>query len=178
MQYSMRRKLHIGKYTVPTLALLALMIGSVAAIAYVVLQFAATVTVVANPKVAFVEWATNSKKNTFNYAVNVFPSIKTIDENITNGVWNWDTVAHTSYLRVQGITNPSNVQVVYLKVYNGTTTVVTVTWNSGETLPQSWTTFTAAANSKYTIWMEVTAASGAVVGQASVVTVEMKVESP
>jgi len=173
-----RKSLRVGKYSVPTLALLAVIVGSVAAAAYVVLSFTATLTVAANPKVAFVEWATSAKKNTFDYAVNIFPSVKTVDENSTYGVWNWDTAAHTAYLRIVGITNSANIQRVYLKVHDGVSTVVSVEWLSGQALPQAWTMFTAAASKKYAVWVEVTGASGAAVGSSSVVSVEMKVEAP
>lgn len=173
------KHVRIGKYSVPALILLAIAVGSVAAVAYAVLQFTLSATVVANPKVCFIKWADGTKANTFSQSFNIFPSIKTIDENASYGIWSWDTVAtHVASLRISGITNSANVQTVYLKVYNSTATVVTITWNSGDALPTSWTSFTAAINTKYTIWFEVTATSGATVGQTSVITVDMKVENP
>jgi len=178
MSRLMSRPVRIGKYSIPALLLLALAVGSVAATAYVILQFTATVTVQSNPKVSFYEWATLSKRNTFNYAFNIFPSVKTVEENATHGIFCDDTVSHTCYLRISGITNSANVQIAYVKVYNATNTIVTITWNNGESLPQSWTMFTAGAGKKYSIWMEVTATAGATVGQSSVITVDMKVEQP
>lgn len=174
----MAKRVRIGKYAVPALLLLTVIIGSVAAVAYVVLRFTVTSTVQANPKVCFYEWATATKKNNFNYAFNIFPALKTIEENATHGIYSWDTVSHTCYLRISGITNSANIQTAYIKVYKDAVTVVAITWNSGDPLPQTWISFTASANTKYTIWIEVTATSGATVGQSSVITVEMKVENP
>jgi len=178
MSRLIRRPVRIGKYSIPALLLLALAVGSVAATAYVILQFTATVTVQSNPKVSFYEWATLSKKNTFNYACNIFPSVKTIEENATHGIFCDDAVSHTCYLRISGITNFANVQIAYIKVYNASGTIVAITWNNGESLPQSWTVFTAGAGKKYSVWMEVTASAGAVPSSSSVITVDMKVENP
>jgi len=172
------KPLRIGKYSVPALLLLSIVIGSVAAVAYVVMQFTLTATVQANPKVCFIRWSDSTKANTFNYAVNIFPSLKTIDENVTYGIWNWDTTAHTTSLRIETITNSGNIASITIYIKLGVTTVATITWSTGGSLPTSWVAFSAAASTKYTIWMEITAASGAVVGQTSVITLDMKVENP
>ena len=174
----MGKPMRIGKYSVPALLLLALAITSVAAVAYVVMQWTITATVAANPKVCFIKWADSTKANTFNYNVNIFPSIKTIDENLTYGMWNWDTAVHTTSLRISSITNSGNIATVTIYVKLGVTTVATVTWSSGDSLPTSYVSFSTDASTKYTVWTEVTATSGAVVGQTSVITVDMKVENP
>jgi len=172
------KPIRIGKYSASALLLVALTIASVAAVAYVIMQWTTTATVAANPKVSFIKWADSTKANSFNYAVNIFPSIKTIDENITYGIWNWDTAAHTTSLRISGITNSGNIATVTIYVKLSSTTVATVTWSTGDSLPTTFVDFSAAASTKYTIWAEVTATSGAVVGQTSVITVDMKVENP
>jgi len=175
MSNLMRKPVRIGKYTIPALLLLSLIIGTVSATVYVVLQFTASVTVQANPKVSFYQWATKTKKNTFTETFNIFPSIKTIDDNATHGIFCDDTASHICYLRINGMTNSANIQTVYVKLVG---TAVEITWNSGGTLPTSWVQFTAAAGAKYTILVEVTATSGATVGQASAITFDMKVENP
>jgi len=172
----MGKPISIGKYSFPALLLLALTITSVVAVAYVVMQWNITATVAANPKVCFIKWADSTKANSFSDAVNIFPSIKTIDENITYGIWNWDTAAHTTSLRIASISNSGNIAIVTVYVKLGATTVATVTWSTGGTLPTSYVSFSATASTKYTIWMEITATSGATV--SSVITLDMKVENP
>jgi len=169
------KRVRIGKYAVPALLLLALTVGTAAAAVYVILQFTTTVTVKANPAVCFYEWATVTKKNSFSETFNIFPSVKTVDDNATHGIYNWQTSGRVAYLRIFSITNSGNVQRVYMKVVG---TTVEITWNSGDALPTSWTSFTAAAGTKYTIWIEVTATSTATVDTSSVITFDMKVENP
>jgi len=160
------------------LLLSSLLIATASAVAYVTLQWTTTATVVANPKVCFVRWSDNSKQNTFDYPVNIFPSIKTIDENITHGVWNWDTEGHVAYMRWYSLTNSSNIASLNVTVYNSTTTIYTQYWSSVPSLPTGWVQFNPSpmAGGKYTIWIEITATGVASVG--SVFTFEMKVENP
>lgn len=166
--------MRIGKYSVPVLILLALTLGTVIAATYIVVEFTSTITVEANPKVCFIEWITDNKKNRFDYTVNIFPSIKTSDKNITYGLYNWDTVAHMANLRISNITNSANIERLYMRIYDSGT-LLELTWTT-QTLPTGWITFSAAASTKYTIQMNVTAASDAVIGQSSVITAEIKVE--
>jgi len=167
----LRKRVRIGKYTIPTLLLLSLAIGTVAAVAYVVITYTMTATVVANPKVSFFTWVGGAKSNTFSYAVNIFPNVKTVDENLTQGIWNWDTVVHSTGLRVSDITNQANIASFLVKVSNATDI-----W-SITTVSSTYTTVNLGPG-KYTIWIEVTGASGATVGQSCVFTVDMKVMSP
>lgn len=157
--------------------MLIVCVATVSAAAYAVIQWTTTATVVANPKVCFVAWtAPTVKLNSFDYAVNIFPSIKTIDENITHAVWNWDSSSHTAYMRINSITNnATNIDLVttYVKYGNGTT-VITITWSSGG--PTTYEEFTADGTTKYTIWTEITAKSGAT--GSSVITYDLKVENP
>ena len=166
--------MRIGKYSVPVLTLLALALGTVIAATYIVVEFTSTITVEANPKVCFLEWITGNKKNGFDYAVNIFPSLKTSDKNITYGLYNWDTVAHTCNLRIFNITNPANIERFYMRIYDSGGTLIEITWTT-QTLPTDWVTISPAGSSKYTIQMNITATSDAVIGQSSVITVEMKV---
>jgi hypothetical protein len=162
------------------LLITSLLIATVSAAAYVTLQWTNTATVAANPKVCFIRWSDNSKQNTFDYAVNIFPSVKTIDENITHGVWNGDTASHVVYMRWYSLTNSSNIASLNVTVYNSTTTIYSQYWSSVLTLPTGFVQFSPSpmANGKYAIWMEITATSGATPGQKSVFTFEMKVENP
>ena len=161
------------------LLITSLLIATVSATAYVTLQWTMTATVAANPKVCFFAWsAPTTKLNTFDYAVYIFPSIKTIDENITHGVWNWDTELHVTSMRWYSLTTPANIANLNVTVYNSTTTIYTQYWSSVPTLPTGFVEFSPSpmADGKYTIWIEITATSGA--SGSSVFTFEMKVENP
>ncbi len=173
MSRLMHKSVRIGKYTIPALLLLALAIGSVAAVAYVVLSSTMTATVVANPNVCFIKWQDSSKQNTFSYAFNIFPSIQTIDENVTHGIWNWDTGAHDISLRVSDITNEgTNIASFKVKVYNATATIAEIT-----SVSTSWSgPYSIPAGAKYTIWIEATATASP--SGNSIFTVDMKVENP
>ena len=173
MSRLMHRSVRIGKYTIPALLLLALAIGSVAAVAYVVLTSTMTATVVDNPKVCFIKWQDGSKQNTFAYGFNIFANIQTIDDNVTHGIWNWDTGAHDISLRVSDITNEGqNIASFKVKVYNASATIAEVT-----SVGTSWSgPYSIPGLTKYTIGINVTA-TGSPSG-SSVFTVDMKVENP
>ena len=161
------------------LLITSLLIATVSAAAYVNLQWTMTATVVANPKVCFFAWsAPTTKLNTFDYAVNIFPSVKTIDENITHGVWNWDTASHVVYMRWYSLTNSSNIASLNVTVCNSTTTIYSQYWSSVPSFPTGFVQFSPSpmADGKYMIWIEITATSGA--SGSSVFTFEMKVENP
>jgi len=161
------------------LLITSLLIATVSAAAYVNLQWTMTATVAANPKVCFFAWsAPTTKLNTFDYAVNIFPSVKTIDENITHGVWNWDTESHVTSMRWYSLTNSGNIANLNVTVYNSTTTIYTQYWSSVPSLPTGFVQFSPSpmAGGKYAIRIEITATSGA--SGSSVFTFEMKVENP
>jgi len=172
------RKIRVKGYSISALLLTVLIAaaGIVLAVAYVTLEFTSTASVQANPNVCFVKWSDNSKQNTFDYAVNIFPSVKTVDENITHGIWNWDTSTHAVNIRIKSITTSSNIANVTTVVKNGTATVVTASWVTAGGLPTTWQPFTALASTKYTLWTEITATSGA--SGSSTITYELKVENP
>jgi hypothetical protein len=157
----------------------SLLIATVSAVAYVTLSWTTTATVAANPKVCFFAWsAPTTKLNSFDYAVNIFQSVKTIDENITHGVWDWDTVSHVAYMRWYDLTNTDNIDKLNVTVYNSTTTIYSQYWSSVPSLPTGWVQFNPSlmADGRYTIWIEITATAGA--SGNSVFTFEMKVENP
>ena len=168
-----RKTVRIGKYTIPALLLLALTIGTAVATVYVVLQFTATATVQANPKVCFFKWADDTKANNFTYGFNIFPNIQTIDENVTYGIWNWDGVSHDIYLRVSSITNQGqNIASFNVTVYNASTTIATIT-----TVGTTWSgPYSVPSGAKYTIWIEATATAAP--SGTSDFTVDMRVENP
>jgi len=166
---NLRKPIHVGRFSIPALLLLATIVTSVAAVAYVVLQATINATVVANPKVCFLEYP-NTRRNTFTYAVNIFPGVKTVDENMTHGIYNFDTPPHTVGLRVSAISNSGNIASWTLKVSNAS---------------DIWTLSSIAAfdykvlaKGVYKMSIEITAAGGAVVGQTSAFTLEMRVENP
>jgi hypothetical protein len=158
----------------------SLLIATASAVAYVTLQWTTTATKQDYPKVCFVQWsAPTTKLNTFDYAVNIFPSVKTVDENITHGIWNWDSSSHSVSMRISSITNQAtNIQSIttYVKTMDGVTTKITVSFTDGGSLPTTYQTFTADAITYYLIWTEITAKSGAT--ESSVITYELKVENP
>lgn len=152
-------------------------VGIAYAAAYSILQFTITATVEPYPAVTFFQWSTSTKYNTFDYAVTIFPSLRTIDENITHGVWDWESGTHTCYIRVESLTNTGNIDYLNCTIYNSTTTLVTEKWTDFSSLPTSWSTsFTTEYNFKYAIWIEINATSTA--SGSSVFTMNMKVENP
>jgi len=174
MKMNLRKSL---KLTV--LLMSSLLIGTASAVAYVTLQWTTTATVAANPKACFIKWSDETKANTFTYSVNVFPSIKTVDENITYGIWNDDGSTRTVYFRLASEnTNTTDVTSLNFTVYDGGQLYTklesnfdnpSLAWSSGVTL---------AASTKYTIWIEIQCPSGAGVGHTPQFTFEMKVENP
>jgi hypothetical protein len=160
------------------LLITSLLIATVSAVAYVTLQWTVNTTVVANPELCFIKWSNGAAANTFTYSVNIFPNIKTIDENITYGVWNWNTTAtKTGYMRLASTnTTTTDVTSINVTITNGTQ-IYTRKWT--DFTIKSWgTSFTAAKNTKYAIWIEIECASTATVGHKPQFTFEMKVENP
>jgi hypothetical protein len=157
----------------------SLLIATASAVAYVTLQWTTTATVATNPKACFIKWDDGTKANTFTYGVNIFPNVKTVDENITYGIWNDDGSPRTVYFRLASEdTNSSDITSLNFTVYNGGQLYTklesnfddpSLAWSSGVSL---------AANTKYTIWIEIQCPSGAGVGHTPEFTFEMKVENP
>jgi hypothetical protein len=157
MSSLLKKKVHVGKYNIPLLPLLFLILASVAvATAYIVLQFNINMNVQPYPKVTFWQWSTSERTNTFDYSVNIFAGIKTVDENITYGIFNNDSVQHQCYLRINSLSNPANIAKLNITIYNSTNTIFTEEWTA---FPTQWEPFTTAANAKYAIGIEITAAA-------------------
>jgi hypothetical protein len=176
MKSLFNKKLRIGKYSIPLLPLLLIVISSALATMYVTLQFTITTPVQQYPKVTFWEWSTAQKKNAFGYSMNIFANIKTIDENITCSIFNDDSVQHQCYLRLSSIINPSNIAKISITIYNSTKTIFTEEWTEFQTQPTAWKTFVPAAHAKYTIWIEITGAGNP--SGSSSFTAEIKEENP
>jgi hypothetical protein len=160
------------------LLITSLLIATVSAAAYVALQWNLNTKVVANPWLCFIKWSNGSKANTFTYSVNIFPNVKTIDENITYGIWNWNTTTtKTGYMRLESTnTTTTDVASINVTITNGTQ-IYTRKWT--DFTDKSWSTsFTAAKNTKYAIWIEIQCTSTATVGHTTQFTFEMKVENP
>jgi len=156
----------------------SLLIATVSVTAYITLTWTTTATVVANPSVCFVDWSTGTTKaNTFAYTVNVFPNIKTVDENITYGIWNWNATNRNCYLRLASTTsNNTDITAINATIYITGTTVLTHRWTT--LTDTAYYDFTAAGSTKYAIWIEIECASGAGVGHTPQFTFEIKVENP
>jgi hypothetical protein len=133
-----------------------------------------SITIIPNPKVSFIRWADAARVSAFDYSVDVAPSVKITNENVTHGVWNWDTANRTAYLSISNITNSAFIQNVTIYVKLGNETIATVVWNSSDSLPTSWVSFSVNASTKYAISIEIATTPDAVEGQTSVVTVQIK----
>lgn len=166
---SLRKRVRIGKYAVPVLLLLTIAVGTVAAVAYVVLTMTFTLPIAEHPRVYFWNEGTTTEANTMGITMNIFPDITTIDEDAP-----WDIRASGAgdvYIRVS--TMDAEVASVKIKAFN-TTTLFEVTWNSATT---DWGTGYNTSALDYDLWIEVVGASGITTGEASV-TVDIKVEEP
>ncbi|UCE29795.1 MAG: hypothetical protein JSV85_03530 [Candidatus Bathyarchaeota archaeon] len=173
------RKLGLSKTArrIALVLILLSLVGVAYAAAYTILQYTITATVEANPAVTFFQWSTGTKYNTFDYGITIFPSLRTIDENITHGVWDWESGTHTCYIRVESLTNTANIDYLNCTIYNSTTQLVTQKWTDFSTLPTSWSpSFTTMYNFTYTMWIEINATSSA--SGSSVFTMNMEVENP
>jgi len=165
------------KYRIPPLVLgIIIASGIVIAAVYIALQFNIIMNYQQYPKVTFWEWNTSQKKTTFDYSVNIFPGIKTVDENITHGIFNDDSAQHQCYLRIKSLSNSVNIAKLKITIYNSTNTILTKEWSESGILPTSWENFTTAANAKYAIWIEITAAGSP--SGASTFEIEVKENNP
>jgi len=172
----LHKRVRIGKYAIPVLLLATLTIGTVSAVAYVVLTWQLSLTVAPNPRVHF--WNGAAASNTMTVAMNIFPSIRTIDENITTPI-DWDiksVAAGNIFLRVSAM-DTADVTEVIIKAYKTGqvgSPLFSQTWSAQTT---TWSgPYLTAASTDYHLWIEVQAA-GSATNPASI-SVEMKVESP
>jgi len=136
------------------------------------------VSIIPEPRVAFIRWADGVRVTAFDYSINVSPSVKIPNENITHGIWNWDKTNHTVYVRISNIINITYIQNVTMYVRLGNETTATILWNSSNPLPAFWVSFNVTASTKYTIRLEVFTTSAAVEGQTSIISVETKTQIP
>jgi len=161
----------IGKYAVPVLLLLTIAVGTVAAAAYVVLTWTMTLPIAEHPRVYFYNEGTTTEANTMDITMNIFPDIKTIDEDAP-----WDirsTGAGDIYIRVSAM--DAEVAKVNITAYDGATTLFAIEWTSATA---DWGTgYDTVGTTDFDLWIEVTGATGITTGSASV-TVDLKVEAP
>jgi hypothetical protein len=111
-------------------------------------------------------------------AMNIFPNIRTIDENITTPI-DWDIRSVTAgniYIRVSAMDTLDVTEVVIKAYKTGSvgSPLFSKTWSAQTT---DWgTAYLTEASTDYHLWIEVEAA-GTATDPASI-TVEMKVENP
>jgi hypothetical protein len=151
---------------------------TVSAVAYVVMTWTISATVVSNPKSCFfLESNGTTKANNFTYSVNIFPSITTIDTNITYGVWDWGNSGAVSMCWAS-CSSSTNIASLGIKVYNSSTTIYQQSWPSIPSFPTPYVTFSPAMmnNGKYAIAMNITATSSA--SGSSAFAFSLKVVSP
>jgi len=162
----------IGKYAVPILLLATLAIGTVAAVAYVVLTWSISMTVAANPRVHF--WD-GTAANTMALSMNIFPDIRTIDED--NDVWDLRSVtAGAVYIRVESM-NTTAINELRIRAFNGTGDLFDLTWNSADSAGVFQGPYVTSASNDYDLWIEVEATSVAT-KTPETITVQLKVEEP
>ena len=168
---SLRKRVRIGKYAVPVLLLLTIAIGTVAAAAYVVLTWTISLTVASHPRVAF--WDGGSVQNSLTLSMNIFPEIRTIDEDLTG----WDIRSNATgdvYIRVPTL-DTNDIDELVITAYNATDNLFDLTYTD---VDNDWTGpfTTPTAAEDYDLRIEVLAADTAT--DPAQIIIEMKVESP
>jgi len=179
----------IRKSTVLIILAVLVFVGTVAAVPYIVLTWTSTYTVKKNAKVAFYYWRTGTGglngtcANSFTYGANVFPGLKTRDDNASEGLYCNDTANHQVAFQV-GSTTASLADIVWF-YYNVTTNIHSSTaplysQNFSVKSPSySWgSAVTALANTKYLIQVYVQCNSTATVGDTPSFTVNVQVYNP
>jgi hypothetical protein len=125
----------------------------------------------------FFRWATGNKTMTFDYIADVYADWTTLEKNVTYGYWNWNSTALHCSLRIKDISGSDNFVYFNIKIYNQTSTILEVTWNSGDPLPQNWASFSVAPYSKYFVQVEFIGSSNPPAWWSRV-TIETKIDSP
>jgi len=157
---------------VPALALLlalALTIGTVSATAVLIYEWQLSLTA-ATPKVRFYKWSDQSYADTVTLNYNLYANLWLYDDNAAYGIKNTDSSAHTVYLYIDSISDPSKVENITVRILDGETEMAKVTWQGGG-LPTSKVNFDAAANTAYTLEVWIKGAS-----TVASVTVNLKME--
>ena len=157
MSKLLNKKVRIRNHSIPVLLLvISILVSTALAVAYVTLQFTITANTQSYPKVSFLQWSNSGKANTFSYSLNIFAGVKTIDENATYGIFNDDSDPHQCNLTITSLSNPANIAKLRIKIYDGTAPILNYEWTQ---FPTTLVSFTTAANTKYSIWIEVTGAA-------------------
>ena len=172
---ALRKRVRIGKYTIPALLLASLAIGTVAAVSYVILTFTISLPVAANPRVHFYNATADAVANTMTIELNIFPNIRTIDENNEKKIRSVD--AGDLYIRVSAMDTADIAEVIIVAyetvpatdLFNQTWTGPTATWSGP---------YTTDDDTDYNLWIEVAATSGATPPGPATITVELMVENP
>jgi hypothetical protein len=166
----------IGKFAIPILLLLSILGGTVAAVAYVVLTWTVTLPVAANPRVHF--WDGSNAANTMEITMNIFPSIRTIDENNDD----WDIRSNdvgNVYIRVDAMNTTAISEVVIIAyVSDPASPLFDLTWTSADAEGSWQGPYSTAATTDYNLWIEVLADAQAYPTSEESIAVELKVEEP
>ncbi len=108
------------------------------------------------------EWSVGEKKDSFDYAIGMFPCARTVDENVTHGIQCDDTSPHTCSIRISSITFAANVAQLCIIIYDGSSVVLEKAWSDFSSFPTSWEPFTLSAGKKYSIQIEIAISPDAV----------------
>jgi len=160
------KKIKIRRFSVPLLAVLlavclatALVLGT----AFVILTWNISATVNANPSVHFWSWSGSSAANLFTYSVNIYPSVTTIDKNITYGITNSGTALKSTNMSWTSCSTSGNIASLGIKVYNNTAILYQQYWTSIPSFPTPFVAFSPfpSPGKYYTIYMNITGTSSA-----------------
>jgi len=167
----------IGKFAIPILLLLAILGGTVAAVAYVVLTWTMTLPVGANPRVHFFSSVTGAE-NSMEITMNIFPDIRTIDEN--NDEWDIRSVTTGDIsIRVDAMNTTAISELVIIAyVSDPASPLFSLTWTDADAANSWHGPYTTADGTDYNLWIEVFADPLAQPATEESIAVELKVESP
>ena len=159
--------------------LLALsLVTCVAAAAYVVYQTNVALTPEEHSEVAFWSWEGFRKMETISYNTTIFPNATIANENISYGIFCDDNSGYECSIRIKYITNSYNIDNITIIIYNISDIIYTKEWTDLSWLPTSWESFSVSANSKYSIWIEISGSSDAIPESLSVIALDLNVHYP
>lgn len=104
-------------------------------------------------KAGFFRWATDNRTTTFDYIASVWPDWWWTEKNMTYGYSNWSNESLQCSLRIKNITDIDNISYIDFRIYNTTTDILAIEWDAGDPIPNDWTPFTVAAQSRYSIYL-------------------------
>jgi hypothetical protein len=143
------------------LMLIVITVVGTATAVYAIYQYYLNLEVEQYSKIGFWNWETGKKSNSFTYSTVLFPEIKTINSNITFGIYSDDLSDHDCLFRIDNLGNSQNIAKLNVTIYNSFSQIMTKEWTDFSSLPTEWEQFKVSATTKYSISIEITGSSGA-----------------